>query len=294
MAKINIGKYKFKTEDPFFLKKRFRDQAESMLKEYDQIKRDRKLINRTDEGASIENIVKAFLNDNLPQKYGVEKGYVMNSKGEISNEQDIVIFDRLNGIILKDTGGVKFFPVESVYATIEVKSNLSKTKLREAIDNVKSVKALLKTTILFDENTGKIHAVRSSGKSIFSSVFAFNSGVQLKTVGNNLKASGGVDYICILDCGIICYSVWVKATGEKVGELACTTITSSPDYSKDKVTLLSADGQEKSAEHFGQYLFWFFTQLLEHLEKEANKGIDTPLPQYMELNRNDNFKIKFL
>ncbi len=42
-----------------------------------------------------------------------------------------------------DIGGVKFFPVESVAAVFENKSRLdSATKIREAIANVMSVKAL--------------------------------------------------------------------------------------------------------------------------------------------------------
>jgi len=71
----------------------------------------------------VSNILRSF----LPNQYGVGSGIIINKDGEQSNQTDILIYDNrfLPPFINEQNIGV--YPVESVIATIEVKSKLNKT-----------------------------------------------------------------------------------------------------------------------------------------------------------------------
>lgn len=95
-------------------------------------------------GDAREEFLRAFLRQRLPQKYGIGKGKIISSLCDRQSKQvDIVIYDKENCPVLYSEGGNAVYPIECVYGTIEVKSALSKEKLREGVDNILSVKQLL-------------------------------------------------------------------------------------------------------------------------------------------------------
>lgn len=81
----------------------------------------------------------------LPRRYWVEKARVLDSRGEISQQIDIVVFDRHYCPLWFNDGGSHYIPAESVYAALEVKQDLSKTRLGEASDKIESVRRLHRT-----------------------------------------------------------------------------------------------------------------------------------------------------
>jgi hypothetical protein len=64
--------------------------------------------------------------------------------GTQSAQVDIVVYDAVFSTVLFRNGPQQLFPAESVYGSIEVKSNLTSAELDRACANVASVKGLLR------------------------------------------------------------------------------------------------------------------------------------------------------
>lgn len=68
-----------------------------------------------------------MLKNYLPQRYRAEKAFVLDSEGKLSDQIDIVIFDRQYSPFLFNQDDALYVPAESVYATIEVKQDIDKS-----------------------------------------------------------------------------------------------------------------------------------------------------------------------
>lgn len=76
----------------------------------------------------------------LPADLGVGTGHIVGSDGDISTEQDIVIYDRhILAPVLFGEGGLGLFPIECVLATVEVKTKMTATELRKAHDSAAAI-----------------------------------------------------------------------------------------------------------------------------------------------------------
>lgn len=129
------------------------------------------------KGTPREAFVRQFLQDHLGDTLALGTGEIIASdsrSGEARNQFDIVVFKR-QFPKLSFGGGINAFLVESVVATIEVKSTLGKEELRSAVRAAHRVKQL----------------PRSSTTSIFMGhltpaplclVVAYNGPMQLATV----------------------------------------------------------------------------------------------------------------
>lgn len=93
-------------------------------------------------GTAREGALKKFLEQKMPNKYGLGSGIVVNYAQEASKQCDLVISDRLNATPFVDENDVRIHPLDNVYGIIEIKSKLSKTKLVEALENIKRLKSL--------------------------------------------------------------------------------------------------------------------------------------------------------
>lgn len=91
-----------------------------------------------------ENLLREFLASFCPRGFELGTGFVFDARGNISNQQDIVIF-RNSYYPIFNIGGLQHFPVESVVAVLEVKSALGGRELSRALDCVASVKELDRT-----------------------------------------------------------------------------------------------------------------------------------------------------
>jgi len=90
-----------------------------------------------------------WLKTYLPKRYTVDKGFVIDANGSISDQQDIIIYDKQYTPTLLDQEGVLYVPAESVYAIIEVKQELNKDYIIYAGEKIKSVRALKRTSAEF-------------------------------------------------------------------------------------------------------------------------------------------------
>lgn len=90
-------------------------------------------------GSENENAIGAILRDFLPAQFGVEvNAIVIDRFGRTSRQADIVIFDAHR----QASFFRKVFPVEIVYAVIEVKTSMGSGEAKSALDNLASVSEL--------------------------------------------------------------------------------------------------------------------------------------------------------
>lgn len=94
-----------------------------------------------DKGENREEILRQFLEERLPRRYGVVKGEILHPDGTHSHAADLIIYDALNCPVLF-TGKTAVLPVEGVYGIIEVKSRLSKQEFLDASKKIESFKRL--------------------------------------------------------------------------------------------------------------------------------------------------------
>ena len=101
-----------------------------------------------------EKSLKEFLeNGRLPQRYAIGNGEIISSVSGVSKQSDLIIYDSVEGLSFEGKDNLKIFPIESVCGIIEVKSCLSKEKLLEGLENIKSVKKLRINSVI-EENKG--------------------------------------------------------------------------------------------------------------------------------------------
>lgn len=82
----------------------------------------------------------------LPKRYQVDKGVVIDSEGNESNQIDIVIYDTQYSYLVFHQGASKLIPAESVYAVFEVKQTLNKEYIDYACERAASVRRLKRTS----------------------------------------------------------------------------------------------------------------------------------------------------
>ena len=99
-----------------------------------------------DRGEVNEQFFIDFLQAYLPNRYTVEKGIVLDSKGATSDSIDIVVFDRQYTPTLLDNDKHRYVPAEAVYAVFECKPTINKGYLEYAGDKAASVRCLHRTS----------------------------------------------------------------------------------------------------------------------------------------------------
>jgi hypothetical protein len=93
--------------------------------------------------------------DYLPKRYQAEKAFVIDSCGQCSQQQDIVIFDRQYSPFLLHLEHARYVPAESVYAVFEVKQDLTREHICYAGEKAASVRTLRRTTTTIFHAGGK-------------------------------------------------------------------------------------------------------------------------------------------
>ena len=99
------------------------------------------------KGTFREQIIKNFLRPFLPGCYGVSGGQAFDNVGNNSKQLDVVIYDSLFSYIAPYMDDFIYFPCESVYGNIEIKSDLNKQSFKEAVANIASLKNLSRKAI---------------------------------------------------------------------------------------------------------------------------------------------------
>jgi hypothetical protein len=83
----------------------------------------------------------------LPKRYEVGTGIIIDSRGERSQQIDIVIFDKHFTPTLLDQQRHRYIPAEAVYAVFEAKPHFDKSYLEYAGEKAASVRSLKRTSV---------------------------------------------------------------------------------------------------------------------------------------------------
>ena len=138
-----------------------------------------------------------FFRSFLPNKYAVDRGFVFDSKGGVSEQIDIIIYDALYAPLVFGTdAGEKFITAESVYAVFDSKPTIDKTTLAYTHNKIKSVTSLHRSSraIL----VGGIIKPARELTPILGGILAVNS-VEEKTIIDHVKEYHGIDFGCAIN-----------------------------------------------------------------------------------------------
>jgi len=157
------------------------------------------------KGVGSENIWINFLEEFLPKRYSIANAKVVDHIGNTSDAIDVVIYDRQYTPFVFNKAGVRYIPVESVYAVFEAKQEITKNHLSYASSKIESVRKLIKTSApivdkgitkpapaLF-EILGGFLCLENSWKKSISETETFTSSL------SSFKSKQSIDIGCVLN-----------------------------------------------------------------------------------------------
>lgn len=129
------------------ISKAFSNKIDSLRGEFELNKN---VIHQGVKGGLNESGILSLIRDVIPQKFKLTKGIAENSKGDQSNETDILIYnDEILPPYIKED--LTFIPIEAVKYIFEVKSTLNSKELKTTISKFKHFSSIGGTspTVLF-------------------------------------------------------------------------------------------------------------------------------------------------
>lgn len=184
-----------------------------------QLSTNRKFIDHpTSKGDSLENTWIEWLQKYLPSRYCVDKAIVIDCKGNLSHQIDLVIYDQHYTPFVFTQNGIHYIPAEGVYAVFEVKPELTKAYINYAGDKIESVRKLYRTsTNIIDRGTSR--PPRNLTK-IFGGILTSISNIKNDTVEKHLKSLKGlksIDMGCSVESGCF-YIDYKNEEDDKIGD----------------------------------------------------------------------------
>jgi hypothetical protein len=184
------------------MKKHYQGITERMLSELESISN--AMSHPGEKGKNNELVLLEFLRRHLPQRLSVSTGKVIAANGEESDQIDLIIHDRLNTPAFIDAHAWSIVPIESVFAVISVKTNLTKPELKHALKSIQSVRRLPNLAALMHKD-GKFYEANKVLKprafvfaydSKWKNIDSLNKGFQdvLLEIDDSLRPNG----LCVL------------------------------------------------------------------------------------------------
>lgn len=99
------------------------------------------------KGDASERVWISLLETYLPKRYQAMKAHVVDSRGNFSQQIDVVIFDRQYSPFIFTYEGETIIPAESVYAVFEAKQTADASLVAYAQEKVASVRQLHRTSL---------------------------------------------------------------------------------------------------------------------------------------------------
>ncbi len=150
-------------------------------------------------GSTREFLVRRVLRSILPPIVHFGAGKIIDAKGNISRQVDIIISDP-KFPIFEIESGIGMYPLEGVISTIEIKSTLTGKSLRDALENIFSIIQLtpgledpapwgLRIKKLISTGLTQKEAKRKAAFEFIpaSYIFAFNSILRKKGLANSVN-----------------------------------------------------------------------------------------------------------
>lgn len=141
-----------------------------------------------------------FFTHYLPNRYKVDKAMVIDHKGNVSQQMDIVLYDAVFTPFIFNKDGFKYIPAEGVYAVFEVKQDIN-GNIEYAGKKFESVRQLERTSAPMIAS-GDVRPPRALTPIIGGILTTSCSYTQQDTIVENIKKQCGlrhVDIGCCLD-----------------------------------------------------------------------------------------------
>ncbi len=142
-----------------------------------------------DTGSNREKILIDFLNRHLPNKFqAVKGGKIFDSDGASTKQVDIIVYD--NEIPRFASQENTLYLAEGVSSAIEVKSVLDINKLREGLENLKSIKSIQKRMNI-SMSVGNIR------RDIYCGIFSYKTTLKMDKIMSELRDNEFADFIMV-------------------------------------------------------------------------------------------------
>jgi hypothetical protein len=115
--------------------KAYSDALRSSIAADAQLARDI-IAQKPEKGRALEAVLASALRRVLPGRFAIGTGFVTDHLGITSTQLDIVVYDAQNNAPIILDSNVGIFPVECVYATVEVKTSLNRKQLDSALEAI--------------------------------------------------------------------------------------------------------------------------------------------------------------
>lgn len=133
----------------------------------------------------------------LPERYTVDTGFIVDYKGNISEQIDIIIYDRHFTPFIFRGENVLYIPAEGVYAVFEIKPQLNKQTYEYAVKKLESVRSLKRTSATFAHATGHN---KTDLKDIFGGILTNKN--KSKKFFDSINSTSKLSIVLSLDHGI--------------------------------------------------------------------------------------------
>ncbi len=159
------------------------------------------------KGTSSESRWTEWLKTYLPIRYQVQhSAFVVDARGGVSEQQDIVILDRQYTPFLFNHDGTIYIPAEGVYAVFEAKQQIDSAKVRYAGGKVASVRRMHRTSAPIPSASGTLPAKKPN--PILGGFLALSSGWSkrrwsddLRKELRSLQRQERLDLLCVFSVG---------------------------------------------------------------------------------------------
>jgi hypothetical protein len=198
------------------------------------------ILHPTSKGDALETSWIDWLNQYLPKRYKVNKAFIIDSKGQLSQQIDLVIYDNQYSPFVFNQNGTLYIPAESVYAVFEIRPSINKKNLEYAARKIRSVRMLHRTSAKIYDFKGQ-HDGKLPGKiigGIISNKSSWNPefGTQFKNSFENLSKNKQINIGFAIESGSFLIN-----------------------YDDDPITFNISNKEES--------LIFFFLRLIEELQK---------------------------
>ena len=153
------------------------------------------------KGNANEVVWLELLQTYLPQRYEATTAHVVDSRGEFSEQIDIVVFDRQYSPFIFSYEGQTIVPAESVYAVFEAKQTINANQVNYAKNKVASVRRLHRTSLPIPYAKGTYPAKPRipilGGLLTFESDWSPALGTPLKNILGNGESNDRLDIGCV-------------------------------------------------------------------------------------------------
>ena len=98
------------------------------------------------DGEWKESVLRSILSRNIPENIKIGRGFIISADGS-STQIDVLVYRNDSPVFFRDADLV-FIPPEGVLAVIEVKSNITKSSLKDALLKLKHIRNHFKSVLI--------------------------------------------------------------------------------------------------------------------------------------------------